>query len=204
MARGLALILDFVLRQAVALLLGIGLSSFGGTGVGTWLILFFLMEWFYPVVFEVFENGQTPGKRAFRLRVIHRDGTPVGWGASVLRNLLRFADMLPLFNLVGLVTMLSSEHFERIGDHAAGTLVVHVPRPREEEEVLVVEGARPLPVSLKPNEQRAILEYAERCQRLSPERRDELAAILAPLTGVDGQAASEEVLRVANAISGRT
>ncbi len=204
MARGLALVLDFTLRQFVAMLLGIGLSNLGGTGIGTWLILSFLIEWFYPVIFEVFENGQTPGKRAFGLRVINRDGTPVNWSASVLRNLLRFADMLPLFYLAGLATMLTSRHFERIGDHAAGTLVVYVPKASEGALDDIVEAVRVPRRPLDPGEQRAILDYAERSGRLSAERCVELAEILEPLTGKRGRDGADELRAIANGVRGRS
>jgi uncharacterized RDD family membrane protein YckC len=202
--RGLALMVDVLIRQTAAALIGVGLSNLGGTGVGVWLIVSFLMEWFYSVFFEIFENGQTPGKRIFGLRVIHRDGTPVAWSASVLRNLLRFADFLPVFYVSGLITMLCSKDFERIGDHAAGTLVVHVPKPKSPVERPIVEGTRSLPIALEPGEQRAILNFAERSGELSEARRVELAEILTPLTECTGDAAAVELQRIANGIAGRT
>nr|GFD53798.1 hypothetical protein [Tanacetum cinerariifolium] len=66
------------------------------------------------------------------LRVVHDDGTPVGWSASLLRNLLRFVDMLPFGYSVGAFACLQHPLFKRLGDLAAGTLVIYrdAPTPR--------------------------------------------------------------------------
>ena len=96
-ARGLAMSIDFMIRQTASMAVLIGLSFAGQAGIGIYFILLFLSEWFYPVFFEVLGHGQTPGKRALGLRVIHRDGTPIGWSTSIVRNLLLIVDFLPLF-----------------------------------------------------------------------------------------------------------
>ncbi|MCP5044540.1 MAG: RDD family protein [bacterium] len=202
--RGLALAIDVMIRQTVAAVVGIALGRLGGAGVGAYLIVAFLMEWFYPVFFEVLENGQTPGKRMLSLRVVNKDGTPVAWSESILRNLLRFADLLPSFYLLGIVSMLCTQHFQRIGDLAAGTLVVHVVRARQVVAPVVVEGTRAVPITLEPDEQRAILNFAERSGELSAARTVELAEILEPLTGATGAGAATETLRIANGLAGRS
>ena len=69
------------------------------------------------------------GKRALGLRVVNANGTPVGWVASVVRNLMRTVDMLPLLYGFGLVAALADRHSRRFGDMVAGTLVVHVENP---------------------------------------------------------------------------
>lgn len=84
----------------------------------------FALMWFYFVVFEVAWNGQSPGKRLLHIRVIRDGGQPVGLYTSMIRNLIRLVDFMPLFYLVGFVTMLASRHWRRLGDLAAGTLVV--------------------------------------------------------------------------------
>jgi uncharacterized RDD family membrane protein YckC len=81
--------------------------------------------WAYPTVFELAWHGQTPGKRALGLRVVRQDGGAIGLPASVVRNLLRVADLLPGFGGLGIVVCLLDSHGRRIGDLAAGTLVVH-------------------------------------------------------------------------------
>src|SRR5208282_5922974 len=95
-------------------------------GMGLLLIILFLLEWFYPVAFEVLARGQTPGKKLMDLRVLRADGAPVGWSRSTVRSLLAFADFLPFGFAAGLTAMLVSRRFQRLGDLAAGTVVVHL------------------------------------------------------------------------------
>lgn len=83
----------------------------------------------YFSLFEGFWNGQTLGKKMLRLRVRMVDGTPVTLGAALYRNLMRPADFLPLFYLAGLATIFLNERSQRLGDLAAGTLVIHEPAP---------------------------------------------------------------------------
>jgi len=86
----------------------------------------FLVSQFYFVVFELAWNGQSPGKRWQRIRVIRDSGQPVGFFSSMIRNLLRIADLLPLFYLAGFISMLATRHWRRLGDLAAGSIVVKV------------------------------------------------------------------------------
>jgi hypothetical protein len=85
----------------------------------------FLISWFYRVAFELLWQGQTPGKRILGLRVVRPDGSAVDAPASFLRNLLRFADGFMGLHLVALLVMISDPYFRRLGDIAAGTLVVY-------------------------------------------------------------------------------
>ena len=100
-ARALAYSIDLLLRGVVMFVLSIVLSVTGRFGMGVFMIVIFLMEWFYPVLFEVYRNGETPGKRLFGLRVVNDNGTPVGWGPSLVRNLLRAVDFMPAFYAFG-------------------------------------------------------------------------------------------------------
>lgn len=84
----------------------------------------FTLFWGYFVLFETIWNGQTPGKRAGRLRVIRRDGQPVRAGEVMIRNLVRLIDFLPGFYAIGLITMFINKDACRLGDLAAGTIVV--------------------------------------------------------------------------------
>uniref|UniRef100_UPI0025F2F3AC RDD family protein n=1 Tax=uncultured Thiodictyon sp. TaxID=1846217 RepID=UPI0025F2F3AC len=124
--RALALAADGAIRLVILLALS-PLAALSGLGLGLSLIAVFLLEWLYPVTFEVL-SGATPGKRAMGLMVVHDDGTPVGLPASLIRNLLRVVDFFPLFYGVGLVCTLVDRDFRRLGDLAAGTLVVHAQR----------------------------------------------------------------------------
>ncbi len=96
------------------------------------LILFhFLMYWGYFTLFEAFWNGQTPGKKLFRIRVIQDSGRQITFFESMIRNLIRIVDLLPSFYLVGIIAMACNRQHKRLGDLAAGTLIVHE-RPTEE------------------------------------------------------------------------
>lgn len=194
-ARAAALAIDSLIKGGLYLAL-IPLLAFSGLGVGLVLLGIFLLEWFYPVAFELY-RGATPGKRAVGLAVVHDDGTPVGPAASMIRNLLRVVDFLPLFYGAGLVSTLVDRDFRRLGDLAAGTLVVHVRSPLTRSKIPrrpPLPLHRPLPLET----QQAILGYAERSERLSPQRRAELAEALSWLSGRRGAAAEEAVLGYAN------
>ena len=208
MARGLALLIDVLIRQVLIATVGAALALAGQLGIGIFLVVFFLAEWFYPVFFEVLGDGQTPGKKSMGLRVVNHDGTPIGWSASVIRNLLRVADFLPFFYVAGLVSMLCSRSFQRLGDLAAGTLVINLreaaPASRTPaRRTPQVAGARLARVPLSSIEQRVILSFSERSAEFSAQRVEELADLLTPLTGCRGARGSEALFRIANGIAGR-
>jgi uncharacterized RDD family membrane protein YckC len=96
------------------------------------IILFhFLMYWGYFTLFETFWNGQTPGKKFCKIRVIQQSGRQITFFEAMTRNLIRIVDMLPSFYLIGVIATLCNRQHQRLGDLAAGTLVVHE-RPNEE------------------------------------------------------------------------
>jgi uncharacterized RDD family membrane protein YckC len=202
-ARVLAWGLDALIRGVAYIGLLIPLSMLGDAGAGVFLLSMFVGEWFYPVLFEVKGNGATPGKRALGLLVMHDDGTPVGWSASLLRNLLRAADFLPLAYGCGIASMLLRRDCKRLGDLAAGTVVVHwqerEPPPAE------LPRAEPLlpPVPLAADEQRALVAFAQRLPTWSEGRAQELAAIAAPLTGAAGREGVRRLLGMAAWVLGR-
>jgi len=84
----------------------------------------FALFWGYYIFFEMLWNGQSPGKRWVGLRVIRTDGTPITLAESIVRNLVRLVDFLPAYYGVGVVTMFVNGQSRRLGDLAAGTLVV--------------------------------------------------------------------------------
>lgn len=185
--RALAWALDMALRFALYLVLVMALAPFGGPGMGLFLVALFLLEWLYPVLFEVLWQGRTPGKRALGLRVLQIDGTPVGWGASMLRSLLMVADFLPAAYAAGLASMLLQRDSRRLGDLVAGTLVVYAePQPEAGPRALDPSRPEPAPVPLSLEEQQALASFGERVGSLSPERGQELADLLQPLTGARG------------------
>ena len=94
----------------------------------------FLLEFGYFALFEIFWNGQTPGKRYAQVRVIKDDGRPIGAYEAIVRNAVRLIDWLPAMYGVGLISIFASRKSKRLGDFVAGTVVVH-------EKTL--EGVRP-------------------------------------------------------------
>jgi uncharacterized RDD family membrane protein YckC len=97
--------------------------------VAMFLIGQLLIEWGYFLFWETVANGRSPGKRLVGLRVVRDDGFPIGFRDALVRNLLRAVDVLPWYYTVGLVAMLVSTHGKRLGDVAAGTIVVRLDRP---------------------------------------------------------------------------
>jgi hypothetical protein len=96
------------------------------------IVLVFADIFVYDVAFEVLDSGRTPGKRACRLRVVRSGGQPVGFISSLIRNVLRLIDFLPSAYLLGAIAIVVSKHGQRLGDLAAGTLVVRERDPRKE------------------------------------------------------------------------
>ena len=181
--RFFAFAIDLIIRGILVFVLSLVSIPFGafGLGGGFFLILLFLIEWFYPVLFEVFNRGQTPGKKMLGISVINDDLTPVTLGTSMVRNLLRTVDFLPLLYLTGLIAMVSNRRFQRLGDMAAGTLVISV---RESAKTATIENIEPLAPSttLLRAEQTSIIEFLHRSKQLSEPRQQELASILEGIT----------------------
>lgn len=123
--RALAYGIDLLVRMGILFVFGLVVSFTGGKLGGLWLLVFFLLEWGYPVFFEVYRDGQTIGKRAFNLRVVSEDLTPIKFGPSVVRNLLRTADIFPFLYIFGVISMTLSTRFQRLGDLAAKSLVIY-------------------------------------------------------------------------------
>ncbi len=182
--RAWAWAIDFAIRAGIYLTISIPLGYFGGLGMAVLLIGFFLIEWFYPVIFEI-RSGATPGKKAMGIQVIHDNGTPVSWPSSLIRNLVRAADFLPFLYGFGLLSMLLNRDFKRLGDMAAGTLVVYLEKLPERQALPIVDPIPP-PGDLYVDEQRTLLAFSERAAILTVDRSTELAGILSELTGAQG------------------
>jgi len=95
-----------------------------GIILAIYVLLNFLLITGYFIIFELIWNGQTVGKRAARIRVVRVNGNPAGFLEIVVRNLVRMVDFLPMVYGVGLVTMFFNNHARRLGDFAAGTIVI--------------------------------------------------------------------------------
>ena len=203
MVRALAFAIDLGLRGLIVGLLFIVLAFLGKLGAGLGSILLFVVSWWYMVLFEVLNQGRSPGKQWMGLRVVQDDGTPIGWSASLLRNLLRFVDMLPFGYFLGAVSCLQHPTFKRLGDLAAGTLVIYREQPLARPQLPTVQPRRPT-FALTLTEQRAILGFAERQGELSEARVKELAAILAHPLQVSAPGAVDELNGIARGLLGPT
>ena len=193
--RVLAQLLDIMIRYGIITVIFIVLSLLGRMGTGLALILTFLLEWFYPVFFEVSRQGRTPGKKWMGIRVVNDDGTPITFGPSLLRNLLRFVDFLPMLYLTGIITSLCNRQFKRLGDLAAGSMVIYEAPPTKEPS-FEVRGQLPVPADFSTDEQRALLAFAERSKYLSAERQRELATILLPVIVTSNTGVQDPVIAI--------
>ena len=194
-ARFYAFLLDWLIRLMIAYAAGIAAAFMGGLGVGFWLLFYFLLEWFYPVVFELSRSGATPGKSIVGIKVVMDNGLPITPAASFTRNLLRVADFLPLLFGAGIVSMLLRQDSKRLGDLAAATIVVHQPQRPPKVRLDNVAPVTPV-VRLAPSDQAAIVALAARAPTLTGERLDELAALAAAVSGDGGRAGPNVTRRV--------
>lgn len=179
--RILAYSIDVTIRTVVLTIASILLALADNVGVGIMMILAFLLEWLYPVFFEVLRHGQTPGKKYLGMVVVNDDLTSIGLGSSVLRNLLRFADFLPFGYITGLVSMTVTAKFQRLGDLAAGSIVIYQGEQQHSASLPECQSAPP-PMVLSMEDQTALISFIERHQELSPDRQQELADILQGIT----------------------
>ncbi|MHC8328524.1 RDD family protein [Pseudomonas sp. LB1P83] len=201
MVRALAFSIDLGLRGLILGVLFIVLAFLGKLGAGLGSILLFGVSWWYMVLFEVLNQGRSPGKQWMGLRVVQDDGTPIGWSASLLRNLLRFVDLLPFGYFLGAISCLQHPSFKRLGDLAAGTLVIYREQPLTRPQLPDVPPRRPA-FALTLPEQRAILGFAERQSELSQARTHELASILAQPLQVSEPRAVAELNGIARGLLG--
>ncbi|MFD1394954.1 RDD family protein [Kroppenstedtia eburnea] len=142
-SRALSLLLDWLILGFVQFILiffgilffaasaNLGSPFWASVTMGIFLFLLFFIPLCYYVLTEYFMNGQTVGKRAVGLRVVTDRGTAPGFLAIFLRNLLRMVDGLPFFYLVGGISVFFNRREKRLGDLAAGTMVVQ----KEKREV---------------------------------------------------------------------
>ena len=202
--------IDFAVRWgtiaivALIVLIAGGLLSAVSTfyrGMSTALILvgIFFVNWFYGTIGEAYFNGRTVGKWICGIRVIEISGRPVSPRSALLRNLLRVADMAPVAALsqwdpeiqpiyliptgiIGLVTMMTTRRMQRLGDLAAGTMVV-VDERKWQLPIAKVDDARvpalssfiPADYRISRKMARTLATYVERRHFLTPQRRREVA-----------------------------
>lgn len=143
-SRFLALVFDFLVQFIVYVVVILLVLLVFGDLFRNWapawnwftavvILFFFCLYWGYYAFFETIWNGQTPGKRYAKIRVIKETGRPITAFEAIARNLVRVVDYLPAMYAVGVVTMFLNRKNKRLGDFVAGTVVVH---ERKEEEPL--------------------------------------------------------------------
>lgn len=185
-SRFVAILIDHLIQIAfyiVAILLFSFLLS--GTAVdrldmmskwflAAFIALNFCLIWGYFALFEAFWHGQTPGKRAMKLRVIKNSGRQITFFEALSRNLLRFVDYLPTLYLVGVITMLCNKRHQRLGDLTAGTIVIH--ERLDEQPLLAGQGTSLLPRPeqpaydpVQPSSRNAVSLPADAVAKLGPE-----------------------------------
>src|SRR5438552_15566616 len=178
------------LSSALGTLLGfLGLLS-PDLARGMAVLAGFVIQIGYGIVLEWFWRGQTLGKRLLRLRVMDAQGLRLQFSQIVIRNLLRFIDMLPAFYLVGGIACLLSRRAQRLGDFAANTIVVRDPKIKEPDLDQLLEGkynslrdyphlAARLHQRVSPAEARVALQALLRRDELDAQARVELFADIA-------------------------
>lgn len=199
--RALAWCVDWLLRLVVGGVLGFLSLLLGQFGAGVTLLMSFLLLFGYPIVFEVLRGGTTPGKKALGLVVVQFDGAPVGWRASATRNLLRAADFLPAFYGFGFLAMNFSDSFQRLGDRAAGTLVVHAEHVGRVRTLMEVEPRAPR-MRLTREDRRVIDSFAARLGDLSRPRAYELANLASRLTEASDEEGVKRLVGLARWLRG--
>ena len=167
-------------------------NSMGGLGgphmlmlFGLFLLIQFVIEWGYFVFWELVSGGRSLGKLCLKLRVVRDGGWPIGARESLIRNLLRMVDLLPGPYVVGLVAMIASPDGKRLGDVAAGTIVIRLDRPEPAPPLLdevpapAAQGFRFERTQLArigPTERTLLHQTLRRVERLPPAQADAIVA----------------------------
>jgi uncharacterized RDD family membrane protein YckC len=203
-----AYLIDFAVRWIVICVLVVGVYMIGGLidfsllgpfAIATGFIVYFVISWFYGTIMETYFNGRTIGKWACGIRAIDVDGRPISGKRALIRNLLRIADLAPLAaisslaedvppifmiptGMIGLTTMISTRRLQRLGDLAAGTMVIVDERSWRLPVAKVDDPRVPALASFVPGDYRVsrsmartLAIYAERRHYLTPARRREVA-----------------------------
>ncbi|NTX03509.1 RDD family protein [Myxococcus sp. CA040A] len=191
----------FVFTLLVSDVLGVfqGLSGVGQTLL---VVGIFATQWLYWTLGEVFFHGQTPGKRALRIRVVRLDGSPVGLYESAVRNLCRAVDFLPGVYAAGCISMLLTPHHRRLGDLLAGTVLVREERIDLDKYTATraPEAGAPSPKAtraLTPDEVELVLAFLTRAPGLQADVRRRMGTKLVEKLG--GLTSEEQATVLASA-----
>jgi len=192
--RILAYLIDLSIRLGIvsvaAMIIGMSVGwASEGISTGLTLILLFAVEWGYNTLLEWRFNGSTPGKRALGIRVVRTDGVSIDFVRSAMRNLLRAADIAPMFYSVGLLVMFFTGTQRRLGDLAADTMVVRERRARLKELPPLPPDPVEIPVGalgrmrIRGRDLALVDEFFRRRHLFSADRANEIATVLAGPVG---------------------
>lgn len=198
-SRAIAALLDGLIKAVVTIAVIVAL--YGGTGLldddvsagraaseGFFLglaigfVVIFVVNFFYDVLFETLSSGRTPGKRWTGLRVVRLGGGPVGFMASAVRNLVRIVDSLPAAYAIGMIAVVFSSKNQRLGDMAAGTIVVRDEKAVSSATPWTPPTSAPMALDvggITGEELATIRTFLERRATIAPEARDRIARDLA-------------------------
>lgn len=203
--RIVAAIIDSAVLGALMFAIGVGgalLASLFGDGpeAGGFVVLAFMVALItavpiaYYVGFETLDGGRSIGKRALHMRVVRTNGLPVGFTGSLIRNLVRLVDLLPAAYLIGLIAVVSSSSNQRVGDMAAGTLVIRDRQPESTATwtaTVAINGPRWDVSAVGEDHLQAIRYFLERKVTLSPEQQllfaRQIADQVRPIVGTAGE-----------------
>ncbi len=187
--RSLAYLIDVIIigllvftGSILASLISLGTSA----GTGLVLVLIFVLLWGYGAFCEAVFNGQTPGKRALGIRVVSDQGVPITGAQAVLRNVLWAFDGIMFGYIPAVACMILTRKFQRLGDLAAGTMVMVEHQPGrgvlakvDEPAVEAILPLLPMHVDAGPELSRALSDYVKHRTRLPRARCEEMAGHLA-------------------------
>jgi uncharacterized RDD family membrane protein YckC len=175
-----------------------GISWLGGLLLALYALLNFAVFWGYYMLFELLWNGQTPGKRVAKTRVLRVDGNPARTSEVAVRNLVRIVDFLPAMYAFGFIAMFLNRQSRRLGDYAAGTLVI---RERTAVNLDSLLAAGPPSSAISPEQAAALQARFPAVRRLSASDYDLVRQALARADR--GQVDAALLERLANVVAAR-
>lgn len=193
-SRGIAYLLDLgivlsalLLIQLAQLLLGWGGFVAGWLPIAILLVAAFALQFGYPIGFEVLWRGRTLGKAAMGLRVVTVEGAPVGFRHAAIRAVAGVFELLSTLGILAIISSFSSERGQRLGDLAAGTVVIRERRARQPVRAMHYpippgweQQARLLDVAALGSHDRAVIrDTLRRADTLQPTVRQQLMAEVA-------------------------
>jgi uncharacterized RDD family membrane protein YckC len=211
-SRGIAIAIDMLIQSAIFLVVAFFLAATQPGDSVTVVILIVsvpLIFWGYFFLFEGIWHGRTPGKRTQHLRATRADGQPMSGAQMTVRNLVRIVDFLPLYYAIGCTAMVLTKRSQRLGDLAAGTLVIRepkavLPKPLDlppPPPVEVSGGPRVDVTGMTEAHYQLLRSYFERRTELDPSARaqvaNQIASALAPVVRPTEPMVDEQLLEAA-------